>query len=84
MPRVPFGTEILQSGRVKVWKPFPSESPGTLVCSTAHLSIFGGIVGVLLILEIKGNAACLLFDYLTVLLSLRDGGTRYNTFKHGW
>mgnify|MGYP002803603945 FL=1 len=26
----------------------PSESPGTLVCSTAHLSIFGGIVGVLL------------------------------------
>ena len=28
----------------------PSESPGTLVCSTRHLSIFGGVVSVGLIL----------------------------------
>lgn len=28
----------------------PSEGPGTLVCSTRHLSIFGGVISVILML----------------------------------
>lgn len=40
----------------------PSESPGTLACSTRHLSIFGGVVSVVLILGRRWGQRCDVWD----------------------